>query len=353
MTTMKGPAIFLAQFMDEKEPFNSLDRICAYMAALGYKGIQIPTWDSRCVDLEKLATSRTYSSEIQGIVQSHGLEITELSSHLQGQLIACHPAYNSMFDAFAPTSVHGNPEARTAWATQQVKWAIQASQNLGIGRHATFSGSLLWPYIYPWPQRNPGLIETGFAELALRWKPLLDFADAHGVDLCYELHPGEDLHDGITFERFLDAVKGHKRANLLYDPSHLVLQCIDYAQFIVEYHDRIKMFHVKDAEFNPNGKAGVYGSYSNWIDRPGRFRSFGDGQINFKRIFSLLSQYNFDGWAVVEWECAIKSPEQGAKEGAQFINEHILQVSSKAFDDFAGLIPRQNESVNRKTLGLE
>lgn len=352
MKTIKGPAIFLAQFMGDESPFHNLDSACRYMASLGYKGVQIPSWDSRCVDLNKLATSRDYADEILGTVRSHGLEITELSTHLQGQLLAVHPAYDSQFDGFAPAEVHGNPKARQQWAEEQVRLAIQASRNLGIDRHATFSGSLLWPYLYPWPQRPEGLIDTGFRELARRWTPLLNVADEFGVDLCYELHPGEDLHDGVTFERFLALTGHHSRANILYDPSHFVLQCLDYLSFIEHYHERIRMFHVKDAEFNPNGKAGVYGSFSSWVDRPGRFRSLGDGQINFRRIFSLLSQYDFDGWAVVEWECALKDPEQGAREGAAFVKDHIIEVTCKAFDDFAGQTDPQQDQKNKNLLGI-
>jgi sugar phosphate isomerase/epimerase len=352
MKTIKGPAIFLAQFMGDESPFHNLDSACRYMASLGYKGVQIPSWDSRCVDLKKLATSRDYADEILGTVRSHGLEITELSTHLQGQLLAVHPAYDSQFDGFAPVEVHGNPKARQQWAEEQVRLAIQASRNLGIDRHATFSGSLLWPYLYPWPQRPEGLIDTGFQELARRWTPLLNVADEFGVDLCYELHPGEDLHDGVTFERFLALTGHHSRANILYDPSHFVLQCLDYLSFIEHYHERIRMFHVKDAEFNPNGKAGVYGSFSSWVDRPGRFRSLGDGQINFRRIFSLLSQYDFDGWAVVEWECALKDPEQGAREGATFVTDHIIEVTRKAFDDFAGQADPQQDQKNKNLLGI-
>ncbi|HPI09459.1 MAG TPA: sugar phosphate isomerase/epimerase [Catalimonadaceae bacterium] len=352
MKTIKGPAIFLAQFMGDESPFHNLDSACHYMASLGYKGVQIPSWDSRCVDLKKLATSRDYADEILGTVRSHGLEITELSTHLQGQLLAVHPAYDAQFDGFAPAEVHGNPKARQQWAEEQVRLAIQASRNLGIDRHATFSGSLLWPYLYPWPQRPEGLIDTGFQELAQRWTPLLNVADEFGVDLCYELHPGEDLHDGVTFERFLALTGHHSRANILYDPSHFVLQCLDYVSFIEHYHERIRMFHVKDAEFNPNGKAGVYGSFSSWVDRPGRFRSLGDGQINFKRIFSLLSQYDFDGWAVVEWECALKDPEQGAREGAAFVKDHIIEVTRKAFDDFAGQTDPQQDQKNKNLLGI-
>jgi sugar phosphate isomerase/epimerase len=353
MKTIKGPAIFLAQFMGDQAPFHSLDSICGYMANLGYKGVQIPSWDKRCVDLQKLAESQTYADEIKGIVEQNGLCITELSTHLQGQLVAVHKAYDTLFDAFAPASVHGNSKARQEWATQQLKLAIKASKNLGIDRHVTFSGALLWPFIYPWPQRPDGLKEQGFLELAKRWRAILDFADQNGVDICYELHPGEDLHDGTTFELFLEATGNHKRVNILYDPSHFLLQCLDYLQFIEIYHERIKMFHVKDAEFNPTGKAGVYGSFSSWAERPGRFRSLGDGQINFKRIFSLLSQYDFDGWAVIEWECAIKSAEQGAKEGVEFVKNLIIEVTDKAFDDFAGNTDPAQREKNKTILGIE
>ena len=336
MKTIKGPAIFLAQFMSDEAPFNSLDNICKWAASLGYKGVQIPSWDIRCMDLKKAAESKTYADEIKGIVQSHGMEITELTSHLQGQLVAVHPSYDPMFDGFAPKEIAGNPKARTAWAVQQLYYAAEASKNLGLTAHATFSGALLWHTVYPWPQRNKNDVNEAFAELAKRWTPILNAFDEAGTDLCYEIHPGEDLHDGITFERFLAAAKNHPRAKILFDPSHFVLQQLNYLDYLDIYHEYIKMFHVKDAEFNSNGRSGVYGGYQDWIDRPGRFRSLGDGQVNFKSVFSKLTQYDYSGWAVLEWECCLKNQEDGAREGAEFINKHIIKVGDKAFDDFAG-----------------
>lgn len=350
MTTIKGPGIFLAQFMGDAAPFNSLSSICQWAASLGFVGVQIPTWDSRCIDLKKAAESKTYADEIKGIVEAAGMQITELSTHLQGQLVAVHPAYDTQFDGFAPASVHNNPKARTAWAVQQLNYAAQASRNLGLDAHATFSGALLWHTAYPWPQRPAGLVETGFTELAKRWKPILDVFDENGVDLCYEIHPGEDLHDGVTYEMFLEKVNNHRRACLLYDPSHFVLQCLDYLSYIDHYHERIKMFHVKDAEFNPSGKQGVYGGYQNWVERAGRFRSLGDGQVDFGGIFSKLAGYNYKGWAVMEWECALKHPETGAAEGAPFIKKHIIKVTEKAFDDFAGT--GSDEEFNKRILGI-
>lgn len=336
MKTIKGPGLFLAQFMDDQPPFNNLKISCQWASALGYKGVQIPSWDSRCMDLKLAAESKTYADELKGLVNETGLEITELSTHLQGQLVAVVPVYDKGFDVFAPEQLRKNPAERQQWAIQQLKYAAKASQNLGLTEHATFSGSLLWPYIYPWPQRRKTDVKEGFQQLASIWKPILDVFDEHGVNVCYELHPGEDLHDGLTFEMFLEAVNNHPRANILYDPSHFLLQQMRYVDFIDFYHERIKMFHVKDAEFYPSGKAGVYGGYQDWVNRPGRFRSLGDGQIDFKRIFSKLTQYSYDGWAVVEWECCMKHPEVGAAEGADFVKKHIIKVTDKSFDDFAG-----------------
>jgi len=348
MKTIKGPGIFLAQFAGDEAPFNTLEGMAHWAAKLGFAGIQIPSWDARLFDLKRAAESQAYCDEIQSIVRRAGLEITELSTHLQGQLVASHPAYDTMLEGFAPAGLDAN--ARQQWAVQQLHSAAKASQRLGLTAHATFSGALAWPFFYPWPQRPAGLIDEAFAELARRWKPILDVFDECGVDACFELHPGEDLHDGATFERFVDAVGGHARANILYDPSHMVLQQLDYLAFLDLYHDRVRAFHVKDAEFNPTGRAGVYGGYMDWINRPGRFRSLGDGQVDFSGIFSKMAQYDYPGWAVLEWECCIKHPEQGAAEGAPFIREHIIRVTEKAFDDFAG--GSTDAERNRRILGL-
>jgi sugar phosphate isomerase/epimerase len=350
MNTIKGPGIFLAQFLSDQAPFNNLDSICAWAAGLGYKGVQLPTTDPRIIDLQLAAESQTYADELKGRVQAAGLEITELSTHLQGQLVAVNPVYDALFDGFAPEAVRGNSKARQQWAVQQLKYAAQASQRLELTAHATFSGALLWPYLYPWPQRPAGLVEDGFAELGRRWRPILDAFDACGVDVCYEVHAGEDLHDGVSYERFLAEVDQHPRSCLLYDPSHFVLQCLDYLEYIDIYHERIRAFHVKDAEFRPNGRQGAYGGYQSWTDRAGRFRSLGDGQVDFKAIFSKLTQYDYPGWAVLEWECALKHPEDGAREGAPFIQNHLIRVTDKAFDDFAA--SGIDQSLNHQLLGL-
>ena len=350
MKTIKGPALYLAQFVDDRAPFDSWDAITAWAADCGYKRVQVPNWDRRLIDLDRAAESRDYCDDFIGVAAANGVAVTELSTHLQGQLVATHPAYDTAFDGFTIPQMRGNPAARQEWAVDQVRKALSASRPMGLGAMVSFSGALAWPFVYPWPQRPAGLVETAFDELARRWRPLLDHAEECGVDICYEIHPGEDLHDGDSFEMFLERTGHHPRACMLYDPSHYVLQCLDYLDNIDIYAERIRMFRVKDAEFNPTGRKGVYGGFQPWVKRAGRFRSPGDGQVDFGAVFSRLTAHGFDGWAVVEWECCLKHPEDGAREGAAFVRDHIIRVTERAFDDFAD--GEADQAPNRRMLGL-
>lgn len=350
MRTIEGPGLYIQQFIGQTAPFDALAGIARWAAGRGFKGLQLPTHDARIFDLARAAESNTYCDEILGVLAHSSLVLTELGSSRQGHLIAVHPAYDEVYDVFAPTELRGRPAARADWAKNQLLLAARASRRLGLTRHATFSGSLLWPFFYPYPPHAPGLIEAGFAELAQRWRPIFDAFDEAGVDICFELHPGEDLHDGATFERFLDLLRGHPRCNIQYDPSHFVLQQLDYLGFIDRYHERIKSFHVKDAEFVPSARSGVYAGYQGWIDRPGRFRSLGDGQIDFAGIFSRLTQYDYPGWATLEWECCLKNADDGAREGAEFIRRHIIRVTERAFD--ASMAASPDRARNDRILGV-
>ena len=345
MQTIKGPSLHLAQFADNKAPFNSLEDIARWAAGVGFKGLQIPAWDQRLFDVATAASSQTYCDDVNGMLASQGLVASELTTHIFGQLVAVHPAYDAMCDSFAPEALRGNPAARTAWALEQLKLSARASRRMGLSDMGTFSGSFAWPYLFPFPQRPAGLIETAFEELARRWRPILDACDEQGVNLCYEIHPSEDLHDGTSFERFHELVGQHARCKILFDPSHFVLQQLNYLDYIDIYREHIRMFHVKDAEFLPSGRQGIYGGYSSWVDRAGRFRSLGDGQVDFKAIFSKFAQYDYQGWASLEWECCLKDQEDGAREGVDFINRHIIRVTDKIFDDFAGA-PVDQRQIN-------
>lgn len=334
MKTIKGPGIFLAQFVRDVEPYNTLDGLVSWVSSLGYRGIQMPSWESSLFDLEKAAESQGYCDDLKGQLAEKDVELIELGSYLQGQVLAFHPAYAAGFAGFHPKGL--SPSEASEWAARQLKLSVDASARLGTKNISVMSGGLAWHLIYPWPQRPEGLIDEAFRELAKRWRPILDYAADKGVTFGYELHPGSDLYDGATYERFLESVDGHPSACITYDPSHFLLQQLDYLDFIRRYGDRIRAFHVKDAEFRPDGRVGVYGGYEDWNGRAGRFRSLGDGQVDFKRVFTLMTEADYDGWAILEWECCVKSPEQGAAEGAPFIRDHIIEATTVTFDDFAG-----------------
>ena len=348
MAKIKGPAIFLAQFLRDHPPYDRLENIGRWAAGLGYKGVQIPAWDARVIDLAKAASSKAYCDDYRARLANLDLEPTELAGHLQGQVLAMHPAYEAGFAAFHPPKLTGNE--CTKWAAEQLEKCVQASANMGLRNIPVLSGGFAWHMAYPWPQRPPGLVDEAFTELAKRWRPLLDLAKDRGCVFGYELHPGSDIYDGATFELFLEHTNDHPASCINYDPSHFLLQQLDYLNFIELYGSRISGFHVKDAEFRPSGRMGVYGGYQPWAKRAGRFRSLGDGQVDFKRVFTLMTEAGFDGWAVIEWECCVKSPEQGAAEGAPFIARHIIDATEVAFDDFAG--GKTDRAKLRKMLGL-
>jgi sugar phosphate isomerase/epimerase len=348
--TMRGPAVMLSQFMADAPPFDSLDGVVRWLAGLGYVGVQVPIHDPRLIDLGRAASDDAYCRDYRTRLADLGVEITELAAHRAGQLGAVNPAFSELNDAFAPLALRGDPAAREAWARRQLQLGIEAAARLGLQRLATFSGAFVWPYFYPWPPAPPELIATAFEELARRWRPLLDQADDAGIDICFELHPGEDLHDGATFDRFLDLVDGHRRAKILYDPSHMLLQHMDYLGFIDLYAGRIAAFHVKDAEFVKSARSGVYGGFQDWAQRPARFRSLGDGQVDFRGVFSRLTAARYDGWCVLEWECCLKRKEDGAREGAPFIARHMIATAPKPFD--AALRRPLPEEAARRILGI-
>jgi sugar phosphate isomerase/epimerase len=349
MQTISGPGIFLAQIVRDYEPYNGIRSIGKWVSSLGFRGIQLPTWESKLFDLGKAAGSQDYCDEYKGrLLEESNIEVIELASYLQGQLVAVHPAYDTLFRSFHPPGL--GAKERTEWAVDQLRNTVLASANFGTSNISVLSGGFAWPYVYPWPQRPDGLIDEAFDELVKRWMPLLNFAEEHGITFGFELHPGSDLFDGASFLKFLDKSNGHPAACLTYDPSHLHLQQLDYLEFINIFSDRIKAFHVKDAEFHSSGLMGVLGGFQPWIKRAGRFRSPGDGQIDFGRIFSILTAAGYNGWAILEWECCIKSMEQGAKEGASFIRDHIIETTQFAFDSFAEA--STDKFINRQILGL-
>jgi sugar phosphate isomerase/epimerase len=243
MAGINGPAVFLAQFLRDTPPFNTLEDICKWFADLGYTGVQIPGWNRRVIDIDLAATSATYCDELRAKLAGLGLSVTEVPAYLAGQVLAIHPAYDTCFASFHPPGLRG--AARTEWAAGEVRKCIDASAKLGLRNVPVLSGGFAWHMVYPWPQRPPGLIDEAFKELARRWRPLLDYARDRGCVIGYELHPGSDIYDGATFETFLDHMPSRRT------------RCRARAR----RHERAGRFRsLGDGQVRPSGRVGVYGS---------------------------------------------------------------------------------------------
>lgn len=335
--------IFVAQYLGQPG-CEDLMATARTMAGIGYKQLQL-TPD--CFDLAAAAASQGWCVDnLIGPLGELGLRVSEVSFHIPGQLMAVHPAYAAQYRGFLPAALQPGATLQTMyeWGVEQTKRVIDASVNLGINAAVGFTGSLGWPYMYPWPQRPGGLVAELFRELAARWAPIVEYAHDRNVLLAFELHPDEDVHDGTTFERFHDALTKQGLSpsvvddvGINYDPSHLVLQQLDYLEFLSTYLNWIYAYHVKDAVFEPNGKQGVYGGYAPWSERAGRFCTPGTGQVDFAAIEEILAWTNP---AVVEWE----DPRQDALQGARWANQYLTTGTvpyedviepAAAFDDFA------------------
>ena len=139
---------------------------------------------------------------------------------------------------------------------------------------------------------------------------------------------------------------------MLYDPSHFVLQQLKYLDYIDIYHERIKMFHVKDAEFNPTGRQGVYGGFQTGSTGPGVSARLETVRSISLDLFEARRPTTYAGWAVLEWECAHEaSGGWRARKERRFIADYIIRVTERAFDDFAS--SGTDRAANRKMLGLD
>lgn len=320
---MKGPALYLGQFVSEVSPFDRLATIIDWAAGCGFRGVQKPTWVDSLFDLRSAAESVDYCQDVQGLLANLNVAITELSVHRQSQLVGVHPTYIPAFAEFAPPALRSTPAEWSGWAAKELIMAARATRNLGLDRLVGVSGALAWPFLHPWPPAMQNLAAEGLAELARRWRPILDAMDSLGVDLCFEIHPTTDLHDGASFERFLDLLGGHCRVQLLFDPSHLILQGIDTVGFVTRYRDRIRAVHVKDAVFRPDARNGALGGFQPWPDRAARYCTLGTGDVPLAAIFRQLAAGDYDGWIVCERTYGPGDVSDNARRAARFTADLI------------------------------
>ena len=297
----------------------------------GFDGLELACWGDH-LDVDRAATDGEYCRERQALLESHGLGCWAISHHLAGQLV-CDPN-DDRSDAFAPASIHGDAEAKRAWAIETMKNTARAAKNLGLDVVCGFTGSPIWHLLYSFPPVSEETIEAGFRRFAELWHPILDVFDECGVRFALEVHPTEIAFDIVTAHRALSAVDRREAFGFNFDPSHLQWQGMEPHRFIDELGDRIYHVHMKDAAVTLDGRTGILASHLGFgaADRGWDFRSVGRGDVDFEAIIRALNRIGYTGPLSVEWEDSGMDRDHGARESCEFVKQVDFAPSGIAFD---------------------
>ncbi|MFZ5825451.1 MAG: sugar phosphate isomerase/epimerase family protein [Bacillota bacterium] len=284
----------------------------------GYDGLELACWGDH-FEVARALSDPGYCDARRSLLAEHGLKVWAISNHLVGQIVLDPP--NPRSDAWAPAEVAGDPEAKRAWAIDEMKRTARAARRLGVDLVNGFTGSPIWHLIYPFPPVTEAEITAGYDLFAGTWGPILDVFQAEGVRFALEVHPTEIAFDIYTARRSLEAVGNHPAFGFNFDPSHLVWVGVDPVQFIHEFPDRIFHVHVKDAIVKLNGRNSILSSHLPFGDsrRGWDFQSPGRGSVDFREVFRALNQIGYRGPLSVEWEDNGMNREFGATEACAFV----------------------------------
>lgn len=297
----------------------------------GFDGLELACWGDH-LDVDRAAVDQAYCDGRRALLAEHGLGCWAISHHLAGQLV-CDPN-DERSDAFAPEAVHGDPEAKRAWAVETMENTARAARNLGLKVVCGFTGSPIWHLLYSFPPVAEETIEDGYRRFAELWDPILDVFDECGVRFALEVHPTEIAFDIVTAHRALDAVGRREAFGFNFDPSHLQWQGIEPTRFIAEFPERIYHVHMKDAAVTLDGRTGLLASHLPFgsADRGWDFRSVGRGDVDFEAIIRALNRIGYGGPLSVEWEDSGMDREHGARESCEYVRDIDFEPSAVAFD---------------------
>lgn len=324
---MRPITLFTGQWADL-----TLDEMCKAASEMGYEGLELATWGNH-VNPKKASEDPAYVKLIKDTLAKYKLNSWSISAHLCGQLVC--DVLDKRHNGFAPPSVADNPDAIREWAIQEVKYVIQAAENLGIKIITGFTGSPIWPYWYSFPQTSEEMIEEGFQTVVKRWSPLFDEMDKRDIRFALEVHPTEIAFDYYSFVRLLKSFNYRKTLGMNFDPSHLLWQGITPHLMIRELPDRVYHVHIKDAAVTLDGLTGILGSHIEFgrTARGWNFRSPGRGDVDFGAIIRELNDINYQGPLSVEWEDSGMERYRGAAEAYEFTKDVNIMPSAQAFDE--------------------
>ena len=268
------------------------------------------------------------------MLEKYDLQVFAISNHLVGQAVLDN--IDARHKSILPPYVWGDgkPDGVTHRAIEEMKNTARAAQKLGVGIVNGFTGSSVWHLIYDFPPTPKSMYDDGFKLLAERWNPILDVFQECGIKFALEVHPTEIAFDLYSAERAVAALGGREEFGFNFDPSHLIWQGVDPAEFIRYFPTRIFHVHMKDAKVTLNGRSGILSSHLSFGDqrRGWDFRSMGRGGVNFEEVIRALNAAKYQGPLSVEWEDSGMDREHGARESCQFVKNIDFAPSARAFD---------------------
>lgn len=308
--------IFTVLFNDKP-----LEDVLKYVSGLGYEAVELAAWKgSRHLDINKVLKGG--ATKYKKAVERHGLFISSLSNHLEGQLVL-GPLDSSTDDWYK-----GSPEEKVKYGMERMKKTAEAAAALDVPVVNGFIGAPNWGAWYIFPPAYEKIYEKGFETFAERWGEILDVFAAHGIRFAHEVHPQEQAYNIETAEQALKAINGKKEFGFNFDPSHFVWQGIDPVIFIKKFGDRIYHAHAKDAELVrenlPTSGRIPTGAWRR-LGRGFRFRVVGWGDVEWKRVMTALLEVGYDYVLSYEHEDPVMSAEDGCEKCIAFLKPLIIK----------------------------
>lgn len=321
--------LFTGQWTDL--PFEEVVRLAA---GWGFDGLEIACWGDH-LDVTRWDDEEYIAGRLE-LLERHGLKVWAISNHLVGQAV-CDDPIDARHRAIVPAAVwgDGDPEGVRTRAAAAMKDTARLADKLGVRIVTGFTGSANWKSVAMFPPVSAEMVDAGYSDFAGRWNPILDVYEELGVRFALEVHPSEIAYDYWTTTRTLEAI-GHRPCfGLTWDPSHMLWQDLDPADFLVDFADRIYHVACKDTKMRiGNGRNGRLSSHLPWGDphRGWDFVSVGHGDVPWSKCFRALNSIGYDGPVSVEWEDAGMDRLQGAPEALDFVRRHAIEPSRLAFD---------------------
>jgi sugar phosphate isomerase/epimerase len=310
-----------------------LETLAEKVSSWGFDGLELACWGDH-FEVDKALEKDSYVRERRDLLEKYNLKCWAISNHLVGQCV-CDPI-DQRHRNVLPDRLwgDGDPEGVRQRAAEEMKNTARAAKLFGVENVNGFTGSSVWAKLYFFPPTSQADIDAGYKDFADRWIPILDVCQENGIKFGLEVHPTEIAYDIITFERALEAVNHHPAFGANFDPSHLIHQFVDPAEFIAAFPDRIYHVHVKDSKVKLTGRNSILSSHLDFGDprRGWDFVSPGHGDVKLDPIVRWLNRIGYQGPLSIEWEDTGMDREFGAQESLAVVRKADFAPSNVAFD---------------------